>query len=185
MQQRETVTLRRDCEGILVPSGDRITLKRGQEAIITQALGGSYTVIIMGNLARIDSKDADALGKEVVTPTIKAKPPSGAAAKVDEQLIWEKLTTCYDPEIPVNIVDLGLIYDLKVTPQKDGTGQRVDIKMTLTAPGCGMGPFIAEDVRQKVLSVPGVVEASVQLVWEPLWNQNMMSEAARLKLGML
>ncbi|MBA7659522.1 Fe-S protein maturation auxiliary factor SufT [subsurface metagenome] len=104
---------------------------------------------------------------------------------MDEQLIWDRLKMCYDPEIPVNIVDLGLIYDLKVTPMKDGGGQQVNIKMTLTAPGCGMGPFIAEDVRQKVLSVPGVVEANVQLVWEPLWNQNMMSEAARLKLGML
>ncbi len=184
MQQRETVTLRRDCEGVLIPSGDRITLKKGHEVIITQALGGSYSVMVMGNLARIDGKDADALGKEVAQAA-KDQPATGAAVDVDEQLIWDRLNTCYDPEIPVNIVDLGLIYDLKVTPQKDGTGQQVDIKMTLTAPGCGMGPFIAEDVRQKVLSVPGVVEASVQLVWEPLWNQNMMSEAARLKLGML
>lgn len=184
MQQRETVTLRRDCKGILIPSGDRITLKRGHEVIITQALGGSYTVIVTGNLVRIAGKDADALGKEV-TPTGREEAAARAADKVDEQLIWDRLKTCYDPEIPVNIVDLGLIYDLKITPRKDDTGQRVDIKMTLTAPGCGMGPFIAEDVRQKVLSVPGVVEASVQLVWEPLWNQNMMSEAARLKLGLL
>ncbi|UCH63038.1 MAG: putative Fe-S cluster assembly protein SufT [Fidelibacterota bacterium] len=184
MQQRETVILRRDCEGILVPSGDKIILRKGQEAIITQALGGSYTVIVMGNLARIDGKCADALGKEVEAAK-KYKPSTRTAEEVDEQLIWEKLATCYDPEIPVNIVELGLIYDLKITPLKDDTGQQVDIKMTLTAPGCGMGPFIAEDARQKVLSVPGVVEASVQLVWEPQWNQNMMSEAARLKLGML
>ena len=184
MQQRETVTLRRDCEGVLIPSGDKITLKEGQEAIITQSLGGSYTVIVMGNLARIDGQDADVLGKEP-TPTVKDKPAGETADKVDEQLIWDQLNTCYDPEIPVNIVDLGLIYDLKVAPMKDGSGQRVDIKMTLTAPGCGMGPFIAEDVRQKALSVPGVADARVQLVWEPLWNQNMMSEAARLKLGML
>ena len=184
MQQRETVTLKRDCEGILIPSGDRITLKRGHEVIITQALGGSYTVIVMGNLVRIDGKDADALGKEIEL-TAKRKPGGRAADEVDEQMIWDRLKTCYDPEIPVNIVDLGLIYDLRITPQKDGSGQRVDIKLTLTAPGCGMGPFIAEDVRQKVLSVPSVVEADVQLVWEPLWNQNMMSEAARLKLGML
>ena len=184
MQQRETVTLKRDCEGILIPSGDRITLKRGHEVIITQALGGSYTVMVMGNLARIDGKDADALGKKI-EPTAKRKPAGRAADEVDEQSIWDRLKMCYDPEIPVNIVDLGLIYDLKITPQKDGSGQRVDIKLTLTAPGCGMGPFIAEDVRQKVLSVPGVVEADVQLVWEPMWNQNMMSKAARLKLGML
>ena len=184
MQQRETVTLRRDCEGVLIPSGDKITMKKGQEAIITQSLGGSYTVIVMGNLARIDGQDADALGKEA-NQTVKDQPVTGAAVEVNEQLIWDQLNTCYDPEIPVNIVELGLIYDLKVTPMKDGGGQRVDIKMTLTAPGCGMGPFIAEDVRQKALSVPGVADARVQLVWEPLWNQNMMSEAARLKLGML
>lgn len=184
MQQRETVTLRRDCEGILIPSGDRITLKKGQEVIITQALGGSYSVIVMGNLARIDGKDSDALGKEI-EPTGGDELVAGAAVEVDKQLIWDRLKTCYDPEIPVNIVELGLIYDLRITPLKDGTGQRVDIKMTLTAPGCGMGPYIAEDVRQKALSVPGVAEADVQLVWEPLWNQNMMSEAARLKLGML
>ncbi len=184
MQQRETVTLRRDCEGVLVPSGNKISMKKGNEVIITQALGGSYTVMVMGNLVRIDGKDADALGKDVA-PSAGQEPVAATTMKVDEQSIWERLKTCYDPEIPVNIVDLGLIYDLKLTPQKDDTSQRVEIKLTLTAPGCGMGPFIAEDVRQKVLSVPGVAEASVQLVWEPLWNQNMMSEAARLRLGLL
>ena len=167
-----------------LPSGDRITLKKGQEVIITQSLGGSYTVIVGGNLARIEGRDADALGKKPM-PTVQVKAPSGAKGEVDEQLIWEQLKTCYDPEIPVNIVELGLVYDLQITPLEDDTGQRVEIKMTLTAPGCGMGPYIAEDVRQKVLSVPGVAEAEVKLVWEPLWNQNMMSEAAQLKLGML
>jgi len=184
MQQREMVTLRRDCDGVLIPSGDRITLKQGQEVIITQALGGSYSVIIGGNLARIDGQDADALGKEVA-PVGREEPSSETTGKVDEQLVWDQLKTCYDPEIPVNVVDLGLIYDLRLTPLEDAPGQRVDIKMTLTAPGCGMGPIIAEDVRQKVLAVPGVVEASVALVWEPLWNQNMMSEAAQLQLGIL
>ncbi|MFB0515863.1 MAG: putative Fe-S cluster assembly protein SufT [Candidatus Neomarinimicrobiota bacterium] len=184
MQTREVVTLRRDCEGVLIPSGDQITLKKGQEVIITQALGGSYTVIISGNLARIDGMDADALGKEV-TPAGKADAGAAPAGEVDKQLIWDQLKMCYDPEIPVNIVDLGLIYDLRITPMEDGSGQRVAIKMTLTAPGCGMGPIIAEDVRWKVLAVPGVAEASVALVWEPLWNQNMMSEAARLQLGIL
>ncbi len=182
MQSRETITLQRDCEGVLIPSGDRVTLKKGQEVIITQSLGGTYTIIVMGNLARVDSKDADALGKEVLATD---KDKVIADVEVNEQQVWDQLSTCYDPEIPVNIVDLGLIYDLKITPQTDGTGQRVDIKLTLTAPGCGMGPFIAEDVRQKVLSVPGVAEADVQLVWEPMWNQGMMSEAARLHLGML
>jgi probable FeS assembly SUF system protein SufT len=183
MQKREVVTLNRDCEGILIPSGDQITLKKGQEVIITQDLGGSYTVIVLGNLARIDGKDADAIGKEVKVGTEE----EGAAAvdMVDEELVWEQLKTCYDPEIPVNIVDLGLIYDLLISPMPDGAGQRVDIKMTLTAPGCGMGPIIADDVRHKVQAIPGVVEAYVELVWEPMWNQGMMSEAAQLRLGMM
>lgn len=183
MQERESATLSRDCEAVLIPSGDNITLKKGQEVIITQALGGSYTVIVLGNLARIDGKDADAIGKEVVTGV--EEEGAAAADQVDEQLVWEQLKTCYDPEIPVNIVDLGLIYDLRITPMQDGAGQRVDIKMTLTAPGCGMGPIIADDVRHKVLAVPGVAEAYVELVWDPMWNQSMMSEAAQLRLGML
>ena len=183
MQEREVVTLSRDCEAVLIPSGDHITLKKDQEVIITQALGGSYTVIVLGNLARIDGKDADAIGKEAA-PEVEAA-DAVATDQVDEQLVWEQLKTCYDPEIPVNIVDLGLIYDLRIAPMHDGSGQRVDIKMTLTAPGCGMGPIIAEDVRRKVLAVPGVAEAFVELVWEPMWNQSMMSEAAQLRLGML
>jgi probable FeS assembly SUF system protein SufT len=183
MQPREVVRLNRDCEGLLIPSGDKITLEKGQEVIITQALGGSYSVIVQGNLARIDGEDADALGKQATSTTdAEQELPSGT---VNEQLVWEQIKTCYDPEIPVNIVDLGLIYDLQLTPMNDGSGQRVDIKMTLTAPGCGMGPLIADDVHHKVLSVPGVSEAHVQLVWEPMWNQGMMSEAARLKLGMM
>ena len=183
MQPREVVTLNRDCNGLLIPSGDQITLKKGQEVMITQALGGSYSVIVQGNLARIDGKDADALGKQVTLSTdAEHKLLPGT---VDEQLVWEQIKTCYDPEIPVNIVDLGLIYDLQISPMNDGSGQRVDIKMTLTAPGCGMGPVIADDVHRKVLTVPGISEAHVQLVWEPMWNQTMMSEAARLQLGML
>ena len=183
MQPREVVRLNRDCEALLVPSGDQITLKKGEEVMITQALGGSYSVIVRGNMARIDGKDADALGKEVsAAPEME---PESSSGDVDEQLVWEQIKTCYDPEIPVNIVDLGLIYDLQISPQNDGAGQRVDIKMTLTAPGCGMGPVIADDVRHKVLAVPGVSEAHVELVWDPMWNQTMMSEAARLQLGML
>ncbi|MFC1546980.1 putative Fe-S cluster assembly protein SufT [Candidatus Neomarinimicrobiota bacterium] len=183
MQSREIVTLIRDCDGLLIPSGDQIALKKGQEVTITQALGGSYSVIVQGNLARIDGQDADALGKKLISTTdTEHEIPSGT---VNEQLVWEQIKTCYDPEIPVNIVDLGLIYDLQLSPMDDGSGQRVDIKMTLTAPGCGMGPVIADDVHHKVLSVPGVSEAHVQLVWEPMWNQAMMSEAARLQLGML
>lgn len=183
MQPREVVRLNRDCDALLIPSGDQIALKKGQEVMITQALGGSYSVIVQGNMARIDGKDADALGKEV--PATPEKEPDIFSGSVDEQQVWEQIKTCYDPEIPVNIVDLGLIYDLQISPQSDGSGQRVDIKMTLTAPGCGMGPVIADDVRHKVSAIPGVSEAHVELVWEPMWNQAMMSEAARLKLGML
>jgi probable FeS assembly SUF system protein SufT len=183
MQPREIVRLNRDCEGLLIPSGDKIALEKGQEVMITQALGGSYSVIIQGNLARIDGKDADALGKQpALTTDAEQEIPSDT---VDEQLVWEQIKTCYDPEIPVNIVDLGLIYDLQISPMNDGSGQHVEVMMTLTAPGCGMGPVIADDVKRKVLTVPGVSEAHVQLVWEPMWNQAMMSEAARLKLGML
>jgi probable FeS assembly SUF system protein SufT len=132
-------------------------------------------------MARIAGKDADALGIE----TEKKESASGApAGPVNENEIWEQMKTCYDPEIPVNIVDLGLIYDCKVSPHPDG-GSMVDIKMTLTAPGCGMGPAIAADVDQKVRSVPGVTDVNVEVVWDPIWNQSMMSDAARLQLGLM
>ncbi len=186
MQAREMVTLVRDCPAILIPAGDHITLKKGQEVMITQELGGSYTVIILGNMALIDGQDADAIGKTVAANTQNGEPQTAPSeGPIDEALIWDLLKTCYDPEIPVNIVDLGLVYDLSVTPMANGAGNRVEIKMTLTAPGCGMGATIAEDVKQKALSVPGVAEASVELVWEPMWNQSMMSEAAQLQLGFL
>ena len=182
MRQYETVTLKRDCEARLVPSGDKVTLHKGHEVAITQALGGSYTVVIEGNMALIDGRDADALGKEVVPPEAEIDADS-IHGPVTEDAVWAQLKTCYDPEIPVNIVDLGLIYDLKITPLSKRS-HRVDIKMTLTAPGCGMGGVIAENVRQRVLALPGVEDASVELVWEPMWNRDMMSEAARLQLGM-
>jgi len=181
MQQRETAILTRDCPAVLIPAGDDITLKQGQLVTITQDLGGSYTVIVLGNMARIDGQDADALGKVAVAP--EEQPVS--VGSVNEEAVWEQLRTCYDPEIPVNVVDLGLIYDLVIDPPDGNNGSRVAIKMTLTAPGCGMGDIIARDVQNKVQSLPGVSEANVELVWEPLWNQSMMSEAARLKLGFL
>ncbi len=184
MYTREIATLTRDCPGILIPSGDNITLKKGQEVVITQSLGGSYTIMVLGNLARIDGQDADALGKKV-TSADQVEQSAGSPDEVDESLIWQQMSLCFDPEIPVNIVDLGLIYDLKVTPLGDGAGSGVEIKMTLTAPGCGMGTTIADDVKQRVLTVPGVADARVELVWEPTWNQSMMSEAAQLQLGML
>ncbi|MCE2510475.1 MAG: putative Fe-S cluster assembly protein SufT [Alphaproteobacteria bacterium] len=177
------ITLKRDCDATLIPAGTRIELQAGTPVTVTQALGGTYTVAVHGNLARIDGKDADALGletKEKVAPPEQA----GNGTAADEEAIWEQLRTCYDPEIPVNIVDLGLIYDCKITTLETG-GSRVDITMTLTAPGCGMGDILAEDVRQKLLGVPNVREANVEVVFDPPWDQSMMSEAAQLEVGLL
>lgn len=148
---------------------------------ITQALGGSYTVETPEGLARISGSNADALGLEAAATEVT---PVATGVAVDEKAVWDQLRTCYDPEIPVNIVDLGLVYDCVVTPQ-DGQGSRVDIKMTLTAPGCGMGPVIAEEAKQKLQAVPGVDEAVVELVWDPPWNQAMISEVGKMKLGLI
>jgi probable FeS assembly SUF system protein SufT len=147
--------------------------------VIAQALGGSYTVIVHGNMARIASADADALGKEPPAPAIPA-----TQGQLTEEQVNEALRNCYDPEIPVNIVELGLVYDLQILPLPEG-GQRVEIKMTLTAPGCGMGPILQQDVESRVLALPGVKEAAVFLVWDPPWNREMLSEAAKLQLGMM
>jgi len=182
MSTDSPVTLTRDVEAAIVPVGDRVTLKKGEQAQITQTLGGSYTVIVNGNLFRIEGKDADALGFEVA-----AKPAASGAPVSQEQVekeIWNQLRSCYDPEIPVNIVDLGLIYDCHITPLPPG-GYRVDIKMTLTAPGCGMGPMMAQDVQNKLLSLEGVDDVAVELVWDPPWNQAMLTEQAKLQLGLL
>jgi probable FeS assembly SUF system protein SufT len=180
----EEIILKRDCEAVLIPAGTRITLQAGEPVVITQALGGSYTVVIHGNMARIDASNADAIGQ---APPAAATADSGASpesAAVTEEQVLEKLRTCYDPEIPVNIVDLGLVYDTQILPAPGG-GSRVEIKMTLTAPGCGMGPVLQQDVETKVASIPGVKEAGVFLVWDPPWNREMLSEAARLELGMM
>ena len=180
----DEIILKRDCEAVLIPAGTRITLQAGEPVVITQALGGSYTVVIHGNMARIDASNADAIGQAplaAATPETVAAPDSAA---VTEEQVLEKLRTCYDPEIPVNIVDLGLVYDTQIQPMPGG-GSRVEIKMTLTAPGCGMGPVLQQDVETKVSSIPGVKEAGVFLVWDPPWNRDMLSEAARLELGMM
>jgi len=183
MQSNEPVTLTRDVEGAVIPVGTKVTLQKGEAAYIAQSLGGSYTVVVNGNMFRIEGKDADALGVEVA-----AKPETGApvAPTTPEELekeVWNQMRTCYDPEIPVNIVDLGLIYDCKLTPMGEGS-HRADIKMTLTAPGCGMGPMLAQDVQNKLLSLEGIDEANVELVWDPPWNQSMLTEAAKLQLGL-
>ena len=178
----EQVILERDCEATLIPFGNKITLKKGEEGHITQALGGSYTVMIRGNLVRIEGSDADAIGKvPEVQPWLEEKNTDGS---VNEKAVWEAMKTCYDPEIPVNVVDLGLIYSCNITESKDG-GSNVDVKMTLTAPGCGMGDMIASEVKQKIEGVPGSNEVTVELVWDPPWDREMINEAARLQLGML
>jgi len=183
----DEVILKRGCEAILIPAGTRITLQAGEPVLITQALGGSYTVIIHGNMARIDARDADALGQAPPAAATAEHPeiaPAPEGSAVTEEQVLEKLRTCYDPEIPVNIVDLGLVYDLQIQPLSAG-GNRVEVKMTLTAPGCGMGPVLQQDVEAKVSSIPGVKEAGVSLVWDPPWNREMLSEAARLELGLM
>ena len=176
------IALSRDIEASIVPSGDKVTLQKGETAQITQTLGGTFTVIINGNMFRIEGRDADALGLEPV------KTPAEAATRPEtlddlQQQIEAQLKTVYDPEIPVNIVDLGLVYDS--TPSQIDDGWRVDVKMTLTAPGCGMGPVLQQDAQNRLLCIDGVNEADVQIVWDPPWNQDMMSEAAKLELGMM
>src|SRR5580658_8497502 len=176
MHEQTTKTLLRDCPATRIPSGEAITLPKDSQVYITQALGGSYTVATDQGLARIADQDADALGLEPAAKAADAPAVSEASGPVDEKAVWDQLRTCYDPEIPVNIVDLGLVYDCVITPRNDD-GARVDIKMTLTAPGCGMGPVIASEAKSKVLGVPGVGDAEVELVWDPPWNQAMISEA--------
>jgi probable FeS assembly SUF system protein SufT len=182
MQTNEPVTLTRDVEAAVIPVGTQVTLQKGEQAYITQSLGGSYTVVVNGNMFRIEGRNADALGIQAA-PTPAPKTSAAATAEQLEKQVWDAMKTCYDPEIPVNIVDLGLIYDCKLTPIGEGS-YKADIKMTLTAPGCGMGPMLAQDVQNKLLSIESIDEANVELVWEPQWNQGMMSEAARLQLGL-
>ena len=179
MNDNEFIKIWRECDGHLIPSGDEIKLKKGTQVKITQSLGGDFTLYVNGNLVKIRGKDADAIGQER-----ESKKSDNDSKVFDEKYIWDVLKTCYDPEIPVNIVDLGLVYDLKYH-KNDLGNYEVTIKMTLTAPGCGMGPVIAQDVESKVLSLGFVADVLVEVVWEPLWNQSMMSEEAQLKLGML
>lgn len=185
MHENTEITLRRDVAAIQIPSGDTLTLSAGTTVVITQSLGGSYTVASSTGLARIQAADADALGltaegEMLPVPATEAD----LALDVIENRVWDKLKTCFDPEIPVNIVDLGLVYDCQVVPEDDQR-RRVQVQMTLTAPGCGMGPSIAADAERKIMMVPGVSEAQVSLVWDPPWNQHMISEAGKMKLGIL
>jgi len=179
----ESIMLTRDVEASVVPIGTKVTLLKGEQANITQSLGGSYTVVVNGNMFRIEGKDADALGMEVTQKKTGAANGPVTQEHVEKE-IWNQLRTCYDPEIPVNVVDLGLIYDCHIEPIA-ADSFRVGVKMTLTAPGCGMGPVLQQDVQNKLLSLESVDDVSVELVWDPPWNQSMLSEAAKLQLGLM
>lgn len=177
----EPFSLARDVSAVIIPAGETVTLREGTSGFITQALGGSFTVFVEGNLLRIAGADADALGKEPVPPPAVPENPTD---KDIEAVIWQQLKTCYDPEIPINIVDLGLVYRCEVKQQPDGQ-RSVDVDMTLTAPGCGMGEFLVADAQEKIGVVPTVGDVRVELVFDPPWNASMMSEEARLQTGMM
>ena len=177
----EPVTLERDVPAVIIPIGETVTLREGTPGYITQALGGSFTVYIEGNLFRISGADADALGKEPVPPPAI---PENATDKDIEDVIWSQLKTCFDPEIPVDIVELGLVYRCEVKSLADGQ-RAVEVDMTLTAPGCGMGEIIVQDAQEKIAVIPTVDNVQVELVFDPPWNQSMMSEEARLQTGLM
>jgi len=178
--ENEPFVINREVKAVIVPAGQEVNLKVGQAGYITQALGGSFTLYIDGNLFRLSGADADAIGQEAVpAPEL----PPGASEEDIKKLAWEQMRTCYDPEIPINIVDLGLVYGCEVTANEDGT-RSVEVQITLTAPGCGMGEILVDDAKDKLERIPTVREARVELVFDPPWDQSMMSEAARLQTGM-
>lgn len=180
MSHQSSATTTREVDVTRIPSGERITLPAGTQVVITQALGGSFTILVpsQAGLYRVEGKNADSLGQEM---------PAATEQRADgnlEEAVWTQLKTCYDPEIPVNIVDLGLIYSMDVNPQEGG-GNSVLVQMTLTAPGCGMGPTIANEARQKILTIDGISDATVDLVWEPAWTPDRISDEGKQKLGMV
>lgn len=177
----EPIKFERDCAVVLVPQGDNVTLPAGAVGYITQALGGSFTVFVEGNLFRVAGENADAIGKTAPRPLELADTEDDEAV---EKLVWQQLRTCFDPEIPINVVELGLIYDCQIERLPDGQ-RKAAILMTLTAPACGMGDVLVDDVRTKVERVPTIIEADVDLVFDPPWGRHMMSEAAQLETGML
>tara|TARA_R110002049_G_scaffold307123_1_gene506862 strand:+ start:929 stop:1486 length:558 start_codon:yes stop_codon:yes gene_type:complete len=182
-----SIELKREVDAIQIPSGDDVKLPVGMKVIITQALGGTYTVATDFGLARIATKDADALG---IDPDADKKDNKDSSSNIPEnasdleQEVWAQLRNVYDPEIPVNIVDLGLVYDCKVVPT-ESEGMRAEVKMTLTAPGCGMGPTIAADAQGRIMTIEDMDDASVEVVWDPPWNQDMISIEGKMKLGMI
>ncbi len=177
----EPVTLRRDLEAVIVPDGYTVKIEQDSLVQVTQAMGGCFTIYYEGNLYRVGGLDADALGKE---PTKPPELPAEATNEEFEALALSQMKTVYDPEIPINIVDLGLIYDFRISTLPDGK-RYVYVEMTLTAPGCGMGDILVQDVREKIGIIPTVSKVDVELVLDPPWNQSMMSEAAKLEAGLL
>lgn len=184
MRTHEEIALTREVEAIQIPSGNLISLPAGTKVMITQALGGTYTVATQAGLARISKDNADALGIDLNADKDRKSAAQQAMDSGDlEKAVWEQLKMVYDPEIPVNIVDLGLVYDCTVR-EEDGENL-VNVKMTLTAPGCGMGPTIAADAQSKIMNLGRISQAQVDLVWDPPWNQGMISEEGKMKLGMI
>lgn len=181
METKEAIALTRDCEIIQIPYGNKMMLPKGTRVMITQSLGGVYTLMTEdGQLVRLDGKDADAIGEAVAIS--KPSPPEGKEAL--ETLVWNQLRTVYDPEIPVSVVELGLVYKCQITPLPEG-GNNVDVQMSLTAPGCGMGGVLKADAESKIRALPGVKEVQVDIVFDPPWNPGMMTEAAKLQLGLV
>lgn len=175
MLKRDTIEVQREVEALLIPTGVKVTIQKGSLVYITQALGNAYTVYVNGNLARVAGKDGDALNMIIMD-----EPDANTMSGSTQDKIWELLKTCYDPEIPVNIVDLGLVYECHLSD-----AMQVDIKMTLTAPGCGMGPVLVADVAQKIRTLSEITDVKVDLVFDPPWDRSMMSDVAKLQLGMM
>ena len=178
MTTDKPITLRRDCSAIMIPSGETVSLSAGSSVWLTQAAGSGYTVMTdHGYSVRIDGRDGDVIG----LAKIEDAKPSDSQGSIEEQ-VWHQLRSCFDPEIPVNIVELGLVYDCQVDPLPSG-GHKAVVHFTLTAQGCGMGQFIKEDIRKKLLALAEIREAEVELVWEPPWNQSMIAVSAKQQLG--
>ena len=184
MKTDESIILSRDCEAIQIPSGQKVLLPAGTQVTVSQSLGGTYTVVTgQGYMVRIANEDADAIGKEAEASQAEKLTTAEGSADLEE-LVWDQLKTCFDPEIPVNIVDLGLVYQCQVTPLPEG-GKKVDVKFTLTAPGCGMGEVLKTDMESKILSLTDVKDVDVEVVFDPPWDQSMMSDAVKLQLGFM
>jgi len=182
MSRHQSVFLTRDVDALLIPTAVEITIPKATEVLITQTLGGSFTIMISGNLARIEGKDADALGLSV--DDLEVVETKEADGPVDLDQVWDQLKSCFDPEIPVNIVDLGLVYKCEIEASEDNKSNKVIIDMTLTAPACSMGPVIAADAETKVRQVKNVTDVHINLVFDPAWNSDMMTDAAKLELGL-